>query len=183
MIMWSKQTKPCPIITWDGVVFNGEHHYVDHIYYMIHVRPFGLSVPRPYLHMLGLSSLTRVFCVCKTGLHPLYVNVELITPNHHVVLRNNEPSQWCTVRGNTFLKFYERSSYLCYHRSKQIRCNNMINISCNQIVTWYGQYHFAPFDFHLRGAMIIIVTGMTPWSPSSCLHEVVSPTDYFYYYS
>ena len=29
--------------------FNGEHHYVDHIYYMIHVRPFGLSVPRPYL--------------------------------------------------------------------------------------------------------------------------------------
>ena len=29
--------------------FNGEHHYVDHIYYMIHARPFGLSVPRPYL--------------------------------------------------------------------------------------------------------------------------------------
>ena len=27
--------------------FNGEHHYVDHIYYMIRVRPFGLSVPRP----------------------------------------------------------------------------------------------------------------------------------------
>ena len=29
--------------------FNGEHHYVDHIYYMIHARPFGLRVPRPYL--------------------------------------------------------------------------------------------------------------------------------------
>ena len=28
---------------------NGEHHYVDHIYYMIHARPFGLRVPRPYL--------------------------------------------------------------------------------------------------------------------------------------
>ena len=80
MITWSKSTKPCPIITWDGVVFNGEHHYVDHIYYMIHARPLGLSVSRPYLHMLGSSSLTRVFCVCKTGLHPLYVNVELITP-------------------------------------------------------------------------------------------------------
>ena len=25
----------------DGVVINGEHLYVDHIYYMIHVRPFG----------------------------------------------------------------------------------------------------------------------------------------------
>ena len=66
-----------PIITWDGVVFNGEHHYVDHIYYMFHARPFGLSVPRPYLHMLGSSSLTRVFCVCKTGLHPFYVNVRI----------------------------------------------------------------------------------------------------------
>ena len=29
--------------------FNGEHHYVDHIYYMIHARPFGLRVLRPYL--------------------------------------------------------------------------------------------------------------------------------------
>ena len=29
MITWSKSTKPCPIITWDGVVFNGEHLYVD----------------------------------------------------------------------------------------------------------------------------------------------------------
>ena len=24
-------------------MFNGEHLYVDHIYYMIHVRPFGLQ--------------------------------------------------------------------------------------------------------------------------------------------
>ena len=27
-------------VSWGG--FNGEHHYVDHIYYMTHVRPFGL---------------------------------------------------------------------------------------------------------------------------------------------
>ena len=84
MFTWSISTKPCPIITWDGIVFNGEHLYVDHICYMIHVRPFGLSVPRPYLHMLGLSSLTRVFCVCKTGLHPMYVNIEL---SHPVITR------------------------------------------------------------------------------------------------
>ena len=43
MITWSKSTKPCLIITWDGVVFNGEQIYVDHIYYMIHVWPFGLQ--------------------------------------------------------------------------------------------------------------------------------------------
>ena len=45
--------------------------YVDHIYYMIHARPFGLSVPRPYLHMLGSSSLTQVFRVCKNWLAPV----------------------------------------------------------------------------------------------------------------
>ena len=27
----------------DGVVINGEHLYADHIYYMTHVRPFGLQ--------------------------------------------------------------------------------------------------------------------------------------------
>ena len=56
----------------NGVVFNGEHLYVDHIYYMIHVRPFGLSVPRTCLYMLGSSNFTQVFCMCKTILHPLY---------------------------------------------------------------------------------------------------------------
>ena len=30
--------------------------------------------------------------------------LESITPDHHVVLRNNEPSQRWTVRGNTFLE-------------------------------------------------------------------------------
>ena len=30
-------------ITWDGVVINGEHLYIDHIYYMIHIWPFGLQ--------------------------------------------------------------------------------------------------------------------------------------------
>ena len=122
MITWSKSTKPCPIITWDGVVFNGEHHYVDHIYYMIHVRPLGLSVPRPYLHMLGSSSLTWVFRVCKTGLHPSYVNVELITPDHHVVSRHDELSQRCILRENTYtLKFSERTSYNATAKLSKIR--------------------------------------------------------------
>ena len=31
--------------------FNGEHHHVDHIYYMTHVRPFGLlSSEAMYVH-------------------------------------------------------------------------------------------------------------------------------------
>ena len=123
MITWSISTKPCPIITWDGLVFNSEHHYVDHIYYMIQARHFGLNVPRPYLHMLGSSSLTRVFCMCKTGLQPLYVNVELITPDHHVVSGHDELWQWCILRENTFsLKFSERSSYNATVKQSRIRC-------------------------------------------------------------
>ena len=46
------------------------------------------SVLRPCLYMLGSSSLTQVFRMCKTVLHPLYVNVESITPDHHVVSQN-----------------------------------------------------------------------------------------------
>ena len=141
---------------------------------------FDLSVscvPRPCLYMLGSSSQPKCFACVNLAYTRCMWMLESITPDHHVVLRNNELSQWCIVRGDTFLKFYEGSSYLCYRRSKQIRCKNMINISCNQIVTWYGQYHFAPFDLHLQGSMIIIVTDMTPWSPSSwspssCLHGV-----------
>ena len=89
---------------------------------MIHARPYGLSVPRPYVHMLGSSSLTRVFCVCKTGLHPLYANVELITPDHHVVSQHDELSQRCILRENTYtLKFSERSSYNATAELSKIR--------------------------------------------------------------
>src|SRR3954463_8494964 len=99
-------SRMCLFFVVDGVIFNGEHLYVDHIYYMIHVRPFGLSVSRPYLHMLGSSRLNRVFCMCKTGLHLLYVKVELITPDHHVVSQHEELSQRCILKENTYtLKF------------------------------------------------------------------------------
>ena len=176
MITWSKSTKPCPIITWDGVVFNGEHHYVDHIYYMIHARPFGLRVPRPYLHMLGSSSLTWVFRVCKTGLHPLYVNIELITPDHHVVSRHDELSQRCILRENTYtLKFSEGSSYNATAVLSKIRCIKDKRHIESKYVTWYGHHHLVP---------LISIFKASSWSPSSPsrhldLHRctrVVSPT-------
>ena len=107
----------------DGVVFNGEHLYVDHIYYMIHVRPLGLSVPRPYLHMLGSSSLTQTFCMCKAGLHLLYVNIELITPDDHVVSWHDKLLQRRILRENTYtLKFGEGSSYNATAVLSKIRC-------------------------------------------------------------
>ena len=108
-------------VSWSS--FQCEHHYVDHIYYMIHARSFGLSVLRPYLHMLGSLSLTRVFYVCKTGLHPLYVNVELITPYHHAVSRHDKLLQRCILRENTYtLIISERSSYKATVELSKIRC-------------------------------------------------------------
>ena len=129
--------------------FNGEHHYVDHIYYMIHARPFGLSVPRPYLHMLGSSSLTRVFCVCKTSLHPLYANVELITPNHHVVSQHEELSQWCILRENTYtLKFSKLSSYNVTAELSKIRCiKDKHLMQSNSEMIWPISH--SSFDLHL----------------------------------
>src|SRR3990170_1916774 len=103
---------------------------------MIHARPFGHSVPRPYLHMLGSSSLTRVFCVCKIGLHPLYLNVELITPDHHVVSQHEELSQRCILRENTYtLKFSERSSYNATAVLSKIRCIKGLTSHAIQYVT------------------------------------------------
>ena len=88
---------------------------------------FDLSVscvPRPCLYMLGSSSLTQVFRMCKTGLHPLYANIESITPDLHVVLRNDELSQWCTLGENTILSwnFSEGSPYNATVVLSKIRC-------------------------------------------------------------
>ena len=103
-------------------------------------------VPRPCLYMLGSSSQPKCFACVNLSYTRCMWMLESITPDHHVVLRNNELLQWRTVRGNTFLKLLWGSSYLCYRCSKKIRCKNMIRITCNQIiiVTWYGQYHIAP---------------------------------------
>ena len=61
--------------------------------------------------------------MCKTVLHLLYLNVELITPDHHVVSRHEELSQRCILRENTYtLKFSERSSYKATIELSKIRC-------------------------------------------------------------
>ena len=133
-------------------------------------------VPRPCLYMLGSSSLTRVFCMCKTGLHPFYVNVELITPDHHVVSRHDELSQRCILRENTYtLKFSERSSYNATVDLSKIRCIKDKHHMQSTYVTWYGHHHLVP---------LISISKALSWSPSSLtrhldLHRsiiVISPT-------
>ena len=115
------------------------------------------SVLRPYLHMLGSSSFTQVFCVCKTGMHPLYVNVEFITPDHHVVSRHDELSQRCILRENTCtLKFSERSSYNATTELSKIRCIKDKHRMQSKYVTWYG---------HHRLVLLISISKVLSWSP------------------
>ena len=137
---------------------------------------FDLSVsrvPRPCLYMLGSSSLTRVFCVCKTSLLPLYVNVELITPDHHMVSRHDKLSQRCILRET--MKFSEGSSYNATAVLSKIRCIKDKHHMQSKYVTWYGHRHLVP---------LISISKAPSWSPLSLawhldLHRsvvVVSPT-------
>ena len=117
------------------------------------------SVPRPCMYMLGSSSLTRVFLMCKTVLHPLYVNVEPITPNHHVVSQHDELSQRCILRENTYtLKFSGGSSYNATIVLSKIRCIKDKHHMQPKYVTWYGHHHLV----HL-----ISISKAPSWSPSS----------------
>ena len=134
------------------------------------------SVLRPCLYMLGSSSLTRVFRMCKTVLHPLYVNVESITPDHHVVSQHDELSQQWILRENTYtLKFTKGSSYNATAVLSKIRCIKDKHHMQSKYVTWYGHHHLV---------LMISITEASSWSPSSlarpldlhCSIVVISPT-------
>ena len=146
---------------------------------------FDLSVscvPRPCLYMLGSSSQPKCFACVNLAYIRCMWTLESITPDHHVVLRNNEPSQRCTVRGNTSLEiFSEGSSYLCYRRSKQIRCkhdkhhmqiikwHDMTNIILRLLISIFKARH--DHLRHLNDTLISII--VSSWS---CL------TNYYFYY-
>ena len=138
------------------------------------------SVPRPCLYMLGSSSLTRVFCMCKTILHPLYVNVQSITPDHHVLSRNNEISQRCILGENTYtLKFCEGSSYNATVDLRKIWCVKDEHHMQSKYVTWYGHHHLV---------LLISISKASSWSPLSPawhldLHRsiMVGLTNYCFY--
>ena len=97
--------------------------------------------------------------MCKTVLHPLYVNVESITPDHHVVSQHEELSQRCILRENTYtLKFSERSSYKAIVELSKIRCIKDNHRMQSKYVTWYGHRHLVP---------LISISKVLSWSLSS----------------
>ncbi len=69
---------------------------------MIHARPFGLRVLRPYLLYARLVKFNLSILRVQTWLAPVVCELELITPDHHVVSLHEELSQWCILRENTY---------------------------------------------------------------------------------
>ena len=57
---------------------------------MTRVQPFGFHCPEAMSVHARLVKQTQVFPRVQHGLHPLYVNVESITSDHHEMLRNDE---------------------------------------------------------------------------------------------
>ena len=68
--------------------FNGEHHYVDHIYYMIHARPFGLQCSEAIFAYARLIKFNPSIPRVQNWLAP--VVCERRAYHHHVVSRHDE---------------------------------------------------------------------------------------------
>ena len=129
------------------------------------------------------SSLTQVFCMCKTGLHPLYANIESITPDLHVVLRNDELSQWCTLGENTILSwnFSEGSPYNGTIVLSKIRCIKGLTSHANHkwhdmaiILCFWSPSSKHRHDLHRRRHDTITCIIVSP--------SVLSCQQCFYYY-
>ena len=90
---------------------------------MIHVRPCGLQCSEARSVHARLVKFNPSIPHVQTILHPLYVNVESITPDHHMVSQHDELSQRCILRENTYtLKFSEGSSYNATAVLRKIIC-------------------------------------------------------------
>ena len=76
---------------------------VHHIIHMTHALPFGIPCSETMYVHARLVKVNLSIRMCKSGLHPLYAHVESITPDHHVMLRNDESLQRRILRMNTLL--------------------------------------------------------------------------------
>ena len=144
---------------WDGVVFNGEHLHVDHIYYMIHVWPFGLQCSEAtYVHA-RLVKFNPSIPHVQNCLAPIVCERRTYHTRSHVVSQHDELSQRCILRDNTYtLNFSKGSSYNATVVLSKIRCIKDKHHMQSNYVKWYGHHHLVP---------LIFISKVPSWSPSS----------------
>ena len=162
---------------WEGVVINGEHLYVDHIYYMIHARSFGLQCSEAmsvHARLVKFNSsilhvqncLTPVVCERKNLSHPIIMRWFETTNFGNNAYSGRTLLSWNLVKGS----FYNATVVL-----SKIRCIKDKHHMQSKYVTWYGHHHLV---------LLISISKASSWSPSSLarhldLHRcvvVVSPT-------
>ena len=118
-------------------------------------------VPRPCLHMLGSSSLTRVFRACN-----YFAPVVCERWVYHVVSRNEELSQRCTVGENTISSwnFSDRSPYNAIVVLSKIRC--IKGLTSHAIHKWH--------DMAIILCFLISITKAPTWSSCHRRHTMIS---------
>ena len=100
------------------------------------------------------------------------MDVELITPDHHVVSQHEELSQRCILRENTYtLKFSERSSYNATVNQSRIRCiKDKHHMQSNSDMIWPISFcsfwspspkHRHDHHRHRRDTLISIVASLS----------------------
>src|SRR3954462_11603538 len=90
VITRTKSTTSKPIITRVDVASMANNQHVHHIYYMTHALPFGDPCSETMSVHARLVKINLSFRMSKSGLLTLYTLTESNTPDHHMVLQNNE---------------------------------------------------------------------------------------------
>ena len=126
---------------------------------MIHARPFGLSVPRPYLHMLGSSSLIWVFRVCNCFAPVVFERRAYHTRSSRGVSARRTFATVHTQGEHLYLEILVKgSSYNAIVILRKIRCIKEKHHMQSKYVTWYGHHHLV---------LVISISEVPSWSPSS----------------
>ena len=128
---------------------------------------FDLSVscvPRPCLYMLGSSSLTQVFCVCKTGLHPLYANERIY---------HTRSSRGASKR-RTFAMVHTRGEHLSWNLVKGSSYNATVVLSkirCIKGLTSHAIHKW--HDMAIIKCSLISITKAPVWSSCHRRHTMI----------
>ena len=164
-------------LQWDGVVINGEHLDVDHIYYMIHVRPSSLQCSEAMSVHARLVKFNPSIPHVKNCLAPVVCERRAYHTRSSRGVSARRTFASVHTQGEHFIPWnlVKGSSYNATAVLSKIRCIKDKHQMQSKYVTWYGHHHLV---------LLISISKASSWSPSSParhldLHHctmVVSPT-------
>ena len=148
---------------------DGEHLYVDHIHYMIHLRPFGLQCSE------AMSVHARLVKFNPSILHVQNCLAPVVCERRVYHTRSSRGvSTWRTIatvhtRGEHLsLEILVKGlSYNATAVLSKIRCIKDKHHMQSKYVTWYDHHHLVPLiSISEAPSWSPSSPGTTPWSPS-----------------